>query len=167
MLEGSVFVKKAKETKTNAMRILDRYHVPYQTLEYECGEFIDGVHVAELTGVPVEQSFKTLVLQGKSRQYYVFILPVAEEINLKLAAKLAGEKSVDMIHVKDIREVTGYIRGGCSPIGMKKQYPAFLHQSALMQDKVYISGGRLGTTLCLAPEDLAKVAAAKIGEFLL
>ncbi len=160
-------MKKTKETKTNAMRILDRYHVPYQTLEYECGEFIDGVHVAELTGVPVEQSFKTLVLQGKSRQYYVFILPVAEEINLKLAAKLAGEKSVDMIHVKDIREVTGYIRGGCSPIGMKKQYPAFLHQSALMQDKVYISGGRLGTTLCLAPEDLAKVAAAKTGEFLL
>ena len=104
-----------KEVKTNAMRILDKNKIPYEIINYECDEFIDGLHTAEATGAPVEQSFKTLVMQGKSKQYYVFVLPIAEEVDLKVAAKTVGEKSVEMIHVKDITAITGYVRGGCTP----------------------------------------------------
>lgn len=105
-----------KEVKTNAMRILDRNKVSYEILQYECDEFIDGLHTAEKTGAPVEQSFKTLVMQGKTGEYYVFVIPIAEEVDLKEAAKAVGEKSVEMIHVKDITKITGYVRGGCSPL---------------------------------------------------
>lgn len=157
---------KKKEIKTNAMRILDKNKIEYEVIQYECDEFIDGIHTAEKTGAPVEQSFKTLVLQGKSKQYYVFVLPVAEEIDLKQAARLVEEKSVEMIHVKDITDITGYVRGGCSPLGMKKNYPVILHKSADHYDKIYISGGRIGTTLCLSPADLIQVTGAKTGEFL-
>lgn len=157
--------KKEKEIKTNAMRMLDRHKISYEVLQYESDEFIDGIHTAQKTGAPVEQSFKTLVLQGKSRQYYVFVLPVAEEIILKEAAKLAGEKSLEMIPVKDITAVTGYVRGGCSPLGMKKQYPIFLHESALAYDKIYLSGGRIGTTLCLKTEDFLEMTGAGTGAF--
>lgn len=156
---------KEKEIKTNAMRILDKKKISYEVIQYECEEFIDGLHTAQKTGVAPEQSFKTLVLQGKSRQYYVFVLPVAEEVALKAAAKLVGEKSIEMIHVKDITAVTGYVRGGCSPLGMKKQYPVFLHKSALDYEKIYISGGRVGTTLCVAVQDLIAVTGARVGEF--
>ncbi|MCH1981117.1 Cys-tRNA(Pro) deacylase [Ruminococcus sp. OA3] len=147
----------AKETKTNAMRILDKNKIPYKALNYECDEFIDGLHTARLTGAPVEQSFKTLVAQGKSRQYYVFVIPIALELHLKNAAKAAGEKSIEMIHVRDINSVTGYVRGGCSPIGMKKQFPTFIHESARQFESVYISGGRIGCSICLSPEDLCKL----------
>lgn len=157
---------KKKEIKTNAMRILDKHNISYETIQYECDEFIDGLHTAEKTGAPVEQSFKTLVLQGKSRQYYVFVLPVAEEIDLKQAARLVEEKSVEMIHVKDITDITGYVRGGCSPLGMKKNYPVILQENACNYDKIYISGGRIGTTLCLSPKDLIQVTGAKTGNFL-
>ena len=112
-----------KEVKTNAMRILDKNKIPYEIINYECDEFIDGLHTAEATGAPVEQSFKTLVMQGKSKQYYVFVLPIAEEVDLKVAAKTVGEKSVEMIHVKDITAITGYVRGGCTPLCMKKDFP--------------------------------------------
>ncbi len=156
---------KEKEIKTNAMRILEKKKIPYETLQYECDEFIDGVHTAEKTGAPFEQSFKTLVLQGRSGQYYVFVLPVAHQVQLKAAAKLVGEKSVEMIHVKDITAVTGYVRGGCSPLGMKKQYPLFLHKSALEFEKIYISGGRIGTTLYLRVQDLLAATGGKVGEF--
>ena len=132
--------KKEKEIKTNAMRMLDKHKISYETLQYECEEFIDGLHTAEITGAPPEQSFKTLVLQGKSRQYYVFVLPVAKEIDLKTAARLVAEKSLDMIPVKEITAVTGYVRGGCSPLGMKKQYPVLLHEEALQYDRINISG---------------------------
>lgn len=144
----------SKETKTNAMRILDRMKIPYRVIQYECDEFIDGLHTAQKTGAPVEQSFKTLVTRGKSGQYYVVVIPIAEEVNLKNAAKLAGEKSLEMIHVKEITGITGYVRGGCSPIGMKKQFPTFIHESAMQYSEIYISGGRIGTTLCLPPTDL-------------
>ena len=110
---------KDKEVKTNAMRILDKNKIFYETINYECDEFIDGLHTAEKTGAPVEQSFKTLVAQGKSKEYYVLVIPIAEEVDLKKAAKVLGEKSIEMIHVKDITKVTGYVRGGCSPLGMK------------------------------------------------
>lgn len=157
--------KKEREIKTNAMRILDRHKISYETLQYECGEFVDGIHTAEQTGAPAEQSFKTLVLQGKSRQYYVFVLPVADEVDLKEAARLAGEKSLEMIPVKEITGVTGYVRGGCSPLGMKKQYPVFLQENALDYDRIYISGGRIGTTLCLKTEDFLEITGAKTGNF--
>ena len=146
-----------KEAKTNAMRILERNSISYEVLNYECDEFIDGMHTAELTGAPVEQSFKTLVMQGKSGQYYVYVVPIAEEVDLKAAAKTVGEKSVEMIHVKDITKITGYVRGGCSPLGMKKAFPTVVHESAKESDKIYISGGRIGTTIKLNPDDLLKV----------
>ena len=156
----------SKETKTNAMRILDKNKIPYELLTYECDEFIDGLHTAALTGAPVEQSFKTLVAQGKSKGYYVFVVPIAEEVDLKKAAKIAGEKSVEMIHVKDINAVTGYIRGGCTPIGMKKQFPTYIQQSALDYEQIYVSGGRIGATLKLDPRDLAKVVRAEFSDFI-
>lgn len=151
---------KEKEIKTNAMRILEKNKISYETIQYECEEFIDGLHTAQKTGAPVEQSFKTLVVQGKSKEYYVLVIPIAEEIDLKKAARVLKEKSIEMIHVKDITKVTGYIRGGCSPLGMKKQYPTVIHQSALKYKEIYVSGGRIGTTLRLKPEDLAKVVHA-------
>lgn len=152
---------KEKEIKTNAMRILEAHKVPYQTIQYECDEFIDGLHTAQKTGAPVEQSFKTLVVQGKSREYYVFVIPIAEEIDLKAAAKAVGEKSVEMIPVKDINKVTGYVRGGCSPLGMKKLYPTVIDESALNFDEIYLSGGRIGTTLKVAPESLGEIVKAE------
>ena len=144
----------AKEVKTNAMRILDKNKIPYELLSYECDEFIDGLHTAEKTGAPVEQSFKTLVAQGKSKAYYVFVVPIAEEVDLKLAAKVAGEKSIEMIHVKDITAVTGYVRGGCTPIGMKKQFPTFLDETAELYDEIGVSAGQRGCQILLAPDDL-------------
>lgn len=151
---------KEKEIKTNAMRILEKNKIPYETIQYECEEFIDGLHTAEKTGAPVEQSFKTLVVQGKSKEYYVLVIPIAEEIDLKKAARVLNEKSIEMIHVKDITKVTGYVRGGCSPLGMKKQYPTVIHRSALEYNEIYVSGGRIGTTLKLKPENLAKTVKA-------
>lgn len=156
---------KPKETKTNAMRMLEKHHVPYQVLQYECEEFIDGLHTAEKTKAPVKQSFKTLVLQGKSGQYYVFVLPIDQEVHLKEAAKLLKEKSIEMTHVKDLVAITGYVRGGCSPLGMKKQFPTYIHESALQFSEIYISGGRIGTSLCLDPRKLAEVTGAKFGMF--
>ena len=156
----------AKEVKTNAMRILDKNKIPYELLSYESDEFIDGLHTAEKTGAPIEQSFKTLVAQGKSKAYYVFVVPIAEEVDLKLAAKVAGEKSIEMIHVKDITAVTGYVRGGCTPIGMKKQFPTFIQESAQKYDQIYVSGGRIGYTLKLSPQDLAGLVRAAFADFI-
>lgn len=150
----------AKEIKTNAMRILDRNKIPYEVLTYECAEFIDGLHTAEKTGAPIEQSFKTLVAQGKSGEYYVFVIPIAEEVHLKTAAKAVGEKSVEMIHVKDITKITGYVRGGCSPLGMKKQFRTVIDKSAENFEQIYVSGGRIGSTIKVSPTELARVVRA-------
>lgn len=149
-----------KEVKTNAIRILERNKIAYEQINYECDEFIDGLHTAEKTGAPVEQSYKTLVMQGKSRQYYVFVIPIAEAVDLKAAARSVGEKSVEMIHVKDLTAITGYVRGGCSPLGMKKNFPTIIDDTAANYDTIYISGGRIGTTIRLNPQDLAKVTRA-------
>ena len=149
-----------KEVKTNAMRILDKNKIPYEILNYECGEFIDGLHTAEATGAPVEQSFKTLVMQGKSRQYYVFVIPIADEVDLKKAAKVSGNKKCEMIPVKELLPLTGYIRGGCSPIGMKKHFPTYIHPTASGFDKIYVSAGQRGLQIQIAPADLIKVAQA-------
>lgn len=151
----------AKELKTNAIRILEKNKIPYELITYECDEFIDGLHTAKKTGAPIEQSFKTLVAQGKSGEYYIFVIPIAEEVQLKTAAKAVDEKSVEMIHVKDINKITGYIRGGCSPIGMKKQYKTVIHSSAEDFAEIYVSGGRIGTTVRLSPVDLQKITSAQ------
>ena len=153
-----------KEVKTNAMRILDRHKVAYEILNYECDEFIDGLHTAELTGAPVEQTYKTLVMQGKSRAYYVFVVQIAEEVDLKAAARAAGEKSVEMIHVKDITKITGYVRGGCSPLGMKKPYPVVFDASAGGFEEIYVSGGRVGLTLKVPLVALLKVTNGKLAD---
>ena len=150
-----------KEAKTNAMRMLDKKKVPYEAITYECDEFVDGLHSAAVTGAPVEASFKTLVMQGKSRQYYVFVMPIALEVDLKKAARAVGEKSVEMIPVKEITKITGYVRGGCSPLGMKKQFPTVIHETAKDFDLIYISGGRLGLSLKINPIRLAEVIGAE------
>ena len=155
----------AKEAKTNAMRMLDRQKVKYETLVYECDEFIDGIHCADITGAPYEQSFKTLVMEGKSGGYYVFVVPIEKEVDRKAAAKAVGEKAVDMIHVKDINKITGYIRGGCSPLGMKKQFRTFMYEDALNQDKIYFSAGKIGMQIEMDPKtlmDLIQVQAVDI-----
>ena len=157
----------AKETKTNAVRILDRNKINYELITYECDEFIDGMHTAEITGAPVEQSYKTLVMQGKRKQFYVFVIPIAREVDLKAAAKAVGEKSVEMIHVKDLTKITGYVRGGCSPLGMKKQFPTVIDSTATSFDEIYISGGRIGTTIKLNPNELAKVVNAQFHAILM
>lgn len=150
-----------KEVKTNAMRILDRNKIKYTLNTYECDNFVDGVSIADALGQDYDMSFKTLVTVGKSRQYYVFAIPIAEELDMKKAAKVVGEKSVEMLHVKDINKVTGYIRGGCTPIGMKKQYPTVVHESAKLYDTIIVSGGRLGAQILLNPDDLIKVTGGK------
>ena len=153
-----------KEAKTNAMRLLERNKIPYEVLNYECDEFIDGLHTAEATGAPVEQSFKTLVMQGKSGQFYVYVVPIADEVDLKAAAKAVGEKSVEMIHVKDITKITGYVRGGCTAIGMKKQFPTVIQEDAKELEYMHVSGGKLGMQIRLAPQDLQKVAKAEFAD---
>lgn len=155
-----------KEIKTNAVRILDRNKINYELLTYECDEFIDGLHTAEKTGAPVEQTYKTLVMQGKSKKYYVFVIPIAEEVDLKAAARSVGEKSVEMIHVKDITAITGYVRGGCSPLGMKKQFPTVIDSTAEVFDQMYVSGGRIGTSVRLNPKDLAHVVRAEFADII-
>lgn len=145
-----------KETKTNAMRILDRMKIPYTLNQYNCEEFIDGVHIADMLGQRYEESFKTIVTVGKSQAYYVFALPIDKEIDLKKAARVVGEKNLELLPVRDINKVTGYIRGGCTPIGMKKQYPTVIHESAAAFPQIIISGGRLGEQILLNPDDLIR-----------
>jgi Cys-tRNA(Pro)/Cys-tRNA(Cys) deacylase len=142
-----------KEAKTNAMRILERAKVPYTAHEYahEEGVAVDGVTVAASMGEDPACVYKTLVTQGSSKNYFVFVIPVAAELDLKAAARSVGEKSVAMIHVADINKITGYVRGGCSPVGMKKQYTTVFDESVLAQEKVYVSGGRIGTQVCCPP----------------
>lgn len=141
--------------KTNAMRILDRKNVHYELLTYDKkDDRIDGISVSEKIRKDERTVFKTLVVQGTSGQLYVFIIPVAEELDLKKAAKVAGEKKVDMIPVKDLVKWTGYVRGGCSPIGMKKLYPTFIDQSASSLQSIVVSGGKIGMQIELSPDDL-------------
>ena len=152
-----------KEAKTNAMRMLERAKVAYSAHEYphEEGQAVDGANVARLTGQDPAKAFKTLVTQGADRNYYVFVVPVLAELDLKKAAKAAGAKSVAMIHVADINKVTGYIRGGCSPVGMKKQFVTVFDESCLAQDTMLVSGGRIGTQIECSPADLIKVTRGK------
>lgn len=147
----------AKEAKTNAMRMLERKKVPYEAFSYACDEFVDGIHCADMIGAPHDQSFKTLVMEGKSGGYFVFVVPIEKEVDRKAAARAVGEKTVDMIHVKDLTKITGYVRGGCSPLGMKKPYPVVFDQSAESFQEIYVSGGRIGLTLKVSLEGLLNV----------
>ena len=143
-------------TKTNAMRRLDAAKIPYSTLSYEVDESdLSGIRTAEKLGLSDPGCmFKTLVTKGSRGGYFVFCIPVAEELDLKACAAACGEKSVEMIHVKDMLAVTGYIRGGCSPIGMKKQFPTFVDETALLYDRIYVSAGQRGLQLYLSSRDL-------------
>ena len=153
-----------KDSKTNAMRILESMKIPFSSYTYECDEFVDALQIADMLKLPYEKVYKTLVAQGHSRAYYVFVIPIAEELDLKKAAKSVGEKSVEMIHVKDINQVTGYIRGGCTAVGMKKQYVTRIDQSARALENVIVSGGRIGMQIELAPEDLRRAARAEFAD---
>ncbi|MPQ44006.1 Cys-tRNA(Pro) deacylase [Clostridium tarantellae] len=153
---------KEKIVKTNAMRILDFKKVSYEMLSYESNDGkIDGISVAHKIGVDEKYVFKTLVAQGTSKELYVFVIPVEDELDLKNSAKIAGEKKIEMIAVKDIMKFTGYIRGGCSPIGMKKSYKTFIHESAKDLDYIIVSAGKIGHQIKLKPNDLLNIVEGK------
>ncbi len=155
---------KEKDNKTNAMRILDKNKIPYKVNTYDCDEFIDGVHIADMLGQSYDSTFKTLVTEGKSKNYYVFAIPIHLELDMKKAAKTVGEKSVEMLPVKDINAVTGYIRGGCTPIGMKKLYKTVYHSTINNFEEIIVSGGKLGTQIVIKPSDLIKVTNAIVSD---
>lgn len=154
---------KTKEVKTNAMRILDRMHIPYTVHTYECDEFIDGKQTADLLGFPHDIMFKTLVTAAPDGNYFVFAIPIDDELDLKKAARMAAQKSLSMIHVKDILTVTGYVRGGCTAIGMKKRYPVFMDDTASKHPKIIVSGGKIGAQIELTPQDYEKACGAVFG----
>lgn len=143
--------------KTNVMRLLDQAGIPYKAIEYEVDENnLGGEHVAELIGIPPEQVFKTLVAKGEKKGYVVFCIPVNTELDLKKAAITIGDKKIEMLHVKDLLGTTGYIRGGCSPIGMKKKFPTFMDETAILFDEITVSAGVRGCQLCIPREQLVE-----------
>lgn len=149
--------------KTNAMRILDQMKLDYDVLTYESKDgAIDGLAVAEKVNRPPEQVYKTLVLAGASKQYYVCMIPVTAHLSLKKVAKCVGEKKVEMIPVKDIMKVSGYIRGGCSPIGMKKQYPTIIHENLLSHEYIVYSAGKIGMQIEMKPSGLIDLIHATV-----
>lgn len=142
-------------TKTNVMRLLDAAGIPYRTAEYEYDESnLSGLHAAEQVGIPAEQVFKTLVTRGDKTGILVFCIPVDQELDLKKAAMVSGNKKVEMTHMKELLGLTGYIRGGCSPIGMKKKYPTFLDETCILFDEISVSGGQRGVQVILSPQAL-------------
>ncbi|MFT8889416.1 MAG: Cys-tRNA(Pro) deacylase [Ethanoligenens sp.] len=145
--------------KTNVMRMLDRVHIPYETATYEYDENdLSGVHAAaQVTVITLEQCFKTLVARADTKTLFVYCIPVAAELDLKAAAAASGQKRVELIHVKELPVLTGYLRGGCSPIGMKKPYPVYIDESAKKHDRIGISGGHRGIQVILAPEALEQI----------
>lgn len=153
--------------KTNAMRILDREKINYNIITYDSSDGkIDGISVTNKLGEDPKFVYKTLVLEGNSGNVYVFVTPVGDEIDLKKAAVASGEKNVKMAAVKDIMKLTGYIRGGCSPIGMKKHYKTFVNISALDIEKIIVSGGKIGTQIEISTEDLAKITNCEFKDFI-
>lgn len=148
--------------KTNAMRLLDAAHIEYETASYEYDESdLSGVHAAAELGVSPELVFKTLVTRTPKNEYYVFVIPVAESLDFKKAAKAAGAKSIEMVHVKEILNLTGYIRGGCSPIGMKKAFPTFVDETASLYEKIYFSAGKRGQQIVMNPDNLIEMIGAR------
>lgn len=155
------------EFKTNVMRVLEQHKITYRAHEYPHGkEAVDGVTVASLLGQDPARIYKTLVTRGSGRNYYVFVLPVASELNLKKAAKAVGEKSVEMIHVKELQPLTGYVRGGCSPVGMKKSFPVVFHEAVYHVPTVMVSAGKIGYQIEVAPLELIGLVKAKTADII-
>lgn len=156
-------MSKQKIHKTNAARLLDLHKIKYDLIPYEVNEKdLSAIHVAETLGENINQVFKTLVLEGDKNGYFVCVIPGNEEINLKLMALLSGNKKCDLIPMKNLIGLTGYIRGACSPIGMKKLFPTYIEESCLNFDSIYISAGQRGLQIQLNPQDLIKLLQAKI-----
>ena len=153
--------KKEKEIKTNAMRILERMKIPFVHTSYEMDTFTDGTQTAVILGLDPATVFKTLICEGSDREHYVFVIPVEKELDLKACARSVGVKSVQMIHVKELFDLTGYVRGGCTAIGMKKQFVTRLDVSAKDMPQIHISGGRIGSEITLAPDDFLQAARAE------
>ncbi len=152
-------------TITNVMRLLKQANIPFETGEYEVDESdLSGVHAAQMLGVDPDCVFKTLVAKGEKKGIHVFCIPVAQELDLKKCAAAAGEKKIEMIHVKDLLGLTGYVRGGCSPIGMKKKYPTTIDETAILFDKIYVSAGMRGEQVILNPETLAEFIGASFAD---
>lgn len=146
-----------REEKTNAMRLLQAAGIPYETVSYTVDESdLSGVHAARELGLPPEQMFKTLVAKGEKRGHLVFVIPVAEELDLKKCAAAAGDKRAELIAVKDLLPLTGYLRGGCSPVGMKKPFPTYFDETATLFDRIYVSAGQRGRQLCVEPWALCR-----------
>lgn len=151
-----------KDNKTNAMRILESMKIPFEAHTYDVSDgVLDGGTAARRLGIEPERVYKTLVTQGRSRAYYVFVIPVLSELDLKAAAASVGEKSIDMIPQKELLKTTGYIHGGCSPVGMKKLFATVIDQSALDKERICVSAGRVGHQVELSPQDLMRAVKAK------
>lgn len=158
-------VYEMKINKTNVARLLDKAKISYELIPYQVDEDdLSAIHVATSLGENVDQVFKTLVLQGDKTGYFVCILPGEQEVNLKLAAKVSGNKKCDLIAMKDLLPITGYIRGGCSPIGMKKHFPTYIHKSCVQFSYIYISAGIRGMQIKIAPNDLIRESRAEVCE---
>jgi len=154
---------KAKHAKTNAIRLLEQQKIHFDVMEYETGDGqVDGVSVAEKIGQPVARVFKTLVAKASAQRLFVFVIPVAEELDLKAAAKVVGEKKIEMLAVKDLLSHTGYVRGGCSPVGMKKLYPTVIDASAQEQGSIIVSAGKIGMQIHVQIEDLKNITKAQL-----
>ena len=156
-----------KSNKTNAMRLMDAAKIPYRAVEYEYDESdLGGEHVAAVTGMNPDQVFKTLVARGASGQYYVFDVPVAESLDLKKAARAVGEKSIEMLHQKELLPLTGYVHGGCSPVGMKKLFPTVFHSSVENLPTVIVSAGKIGYQVEVKPADLMGLVRAETADII-
>lgn len=154
---------KAKHAKTNAIRLLEQQKIHFDVMEYETGDGqVDGVSVAEKIGQPVARVFKTLVAKASAQRLFVFVIPVAEELDLKAAAKIVGEKKIEMLAVKDLLSHTGYVRGGCSPVGMKKLYPTVIDASAQEQGSIIVSAGKIGMQIHVQIDDLKNITKAQL-----
>jgi len=156
-----------KMKKTNAARILDSKKVPYEIIEYHVDEAdLSAVHVAETLGQDVQQVFKTLVMRGNAIGVFVAIIPGHEEVNLKKAARVSGNKNAEMVQMKELLPLTGYIRGACSPVGMKKQYPTYIHESCLNYETIFVSAGMRGLQLKLNPKELISSVSAVVSDLI-
>lgn len=155
-----------KEEKTNVMRVLDGKKISYKSHSYEPDATMSGEEIARILGEDANKVFKTLVTQGKSNAYYVFVVPVESELDLKKAAKVSGEKSIGMIKQKELLPLTGYVHGGCSPIGMKKHFKTYIHNTVQEIDKVFVSAGKVGFQIELLPQDLIDVADCEVADII-
>ena len=155
-----------KEEKTNVCRVLDSKKIAYELHTYEADPTLTGEQIASILGEPTDKVFKTLVTEGKTGQHYVFVVPVKEELDLKKAAKASGEKSISMIKQKELLPLTGYVHGGCSPIGMKKPFPTFIHETAAGLEKIFVSAGKVGYQIEVAPNDLFSVVGCKTADII-